>query len=344
LFSGIGGFDLAAEWMGWQNLFHCEWNEFGQRILKHYWPRAKSYGDITKTDFTIWRGRIDILTGGFPCQPFSQAGNRNGIEDGRYLWPEYLRAIREIKPITVVGENVTGILTMEQHQMFARVDGRRVVRFENYDEYEAVYTRQRTLLVNDICEDLEKEGYEVQTFVIPAAGVNAPHRRDRIWFIANSVNNGNSEFSREHEGKSQKERLSERNKVQWAKKPVDLRPEMELAITDSESIRGGGLSKRKEKNDPINGIIGKDGNVADTGSSGRVQDDQQFKSGKFEHARTGWERFPTQSPVCTRNDGISSGLDGITFPKWRSESIKGAGNAICPQVAYEIFKAIENGL
>ena len=109
LFSGIGGFDLAAQWMGWNNTFHCEWNEFGQKILKYYWPEAVSYGDITKTDFTIHRGKIDILTGGFPCQPFSAAGKRKGKEDARYLWPEMLRAIRETQPRYIVGENVYGI-------------------------------------------------------------------------------------------------------------------------------------------------------------------------------------------------------------------------------------------
>jgi DNA-cytosine methyltransferase len=109
LFSGIGGFDLAAEWMGWQNVFHCEWNPFGQRVLKHYWPNAISYNDITKTDFTIHRGSIDILTGGFPCQPYSAAGKRLGKEDDRHLWPEMLRAIREIQPAWIVGENVRGL-------------------------------------------------------------------------------------------------------------------------------------------------------------------------------------------------------------------------------------------
>ncbi len=96
LFSGIGGFDLAAEWMGWENVFHCEWNPFGQKVLKHYWPNAISYEDITKTDFTVHRGKIDIITGGFPCQPYSSAGKRKGKDDERHLWPSMLRAIREI--------------------------------------------------------------------------------------------------------------------------------------------------------------------------------------------------------------------------------------------------------
>ncbi|MCH6574357.1 MAG: DNA cytosine methyltransferase [Bacteroidetes bacterium] len=110
LFSGIGGFDLAAQWMGWENKFHCEINPFCRKILKYYWPRARTYEDIKQTNFSIWRGSIDILTGGFPCQPYSQAGKRLGKKDDRHLWPEMLRAIREIKPTWVVGENVYGLL------------------------------------------------------------------------------------------------------------------------------------------------------------------------------------------------------------------------------------------
>jgi DNA (cytosine-5)-methyltransferase 1 len=157
LFSGIGGFDLAAEWMGWNNVFHCEWNEFGKKILKHYWPKSISYDDITKSDFTIHRGTIDILTGGFPCQPYSGAGLRKGKEDERHLWPEMLRAIREIQPTWVVGENVLGITNWNGGLVF-----------------------------NEVQVELEAEGYEVQAYVLPAAGVNAPHQRERVWFIAYS--------------------------------------------------------------------------------------------------------------------------------------------------------------
>ena len=110
LFSGIGGFDLAAEWIGWDNIFHCEWNPFGQRVLAHHFPNSKSYNDITKTDFSIHAGEIDVLTGGFPCQPYSSAGKRLGKADERHLFPEMLRAINEVKPTWVVGENVLGIV------------------------------------------------------------------------------------------------------------------------------------------------------------------------------------------------------------------------------------------
>jgi DNA-cytosine methyltransferase len=110
LFSGIGGFDLAAEWIGWDNIFHCEWNPFGQRVLAHHFPNSKSYNDITKTNFSIHAGKIDVLTGGFPCQPYSSAGKRLGKADERHLFPEMLRAINEVKPTWVVGENVLGIV------------------------------------------------------------------------------------------------------------------------------------------------------------------------------------------------------------------------------------------
>jgi len=154
LFSGIGGFDLAAEWMGWENIFHCEWNPFGQKVLKYYWPNAISYENICTTDFTIHRGKVDIITGGFPCQPYSLAGKRLGKDDERHLWPEMLRTIREVQPRWVVGENVFGLVNWSGGLVFHEVQA-----------------------------DLEAQGYEVQPYILPAVSVNAPHRRDRIWFM-----------------------------------------------------------------------------------------------------------------------------------------------------------------
>ena len=121
LFSGIGGFDLAAEWMGWENIFHCEWNPFGQKVLAHHFPNSIQYHDITKTDFTIHEGGIDILTGGFPCQPYSTAGKRLGKTDERHLFPEMLRAIKEIKPKWIVGENVRGLVSWNGGLVFHEV-------------------------------------------------------------------------------------------------------------------------------------------------------------------------------------------------------------------------------
>src|ERR1051325_7872760 len=155
LFNGIGGFALAAHWMGWANLMHCEIDPFCNKVMNYHFPNSYQYEDIRTTDFTIWRNRIDLLTGGWPCQPVSTAGKRKGKEDVRYLWPENIRAVREIQPSIVVGENVRGLTNWKGGVLF--------------DEVKA---------------DLEAEGYEVLPFLLPAAGVNAPHRRDRIWFIA----------------------------------------------------------------------------------------------------------------------------------------------------------------
>ena len=182
LFSGIGGFDLAAEWMGWENAFHCEWDDFGTKVLNYYWPNAKSYGDITKTDFMEWRGRIDILTGGFPCQPFSMAGKRKGKEDDRYLWPEMLRAIREIQPTWVIGENVGGIISMVQPCDEVEVGGQASLLEEDY-----FTQKDQEYVVETVCSNLEREGYSVQPFLIPACAIGAPHRRDRVWFVAKNT-------------------------------------------------------------------------------------------------------------------------------------------------------------
>ena len=320
LFSGIGGFDLAAEWMGWENKFHCEWNEFGQRVLKHYWPKAESYDDITKTDFTIHRGRIDIITGGFPCQPYSQAGKRLGKEDDRHLWPEMLRAIREIQPCWVVGENVRGLISWNEGMVF-----------------------------DEVQTNLEAEGYEVLPFLLPACAVNAPHRRDRVWFVAHRKNIR----CRESEKTNQRtERVKERGKV-WDSSNTDGAGG--FVAHSNGTIKKDGRRENLEKE----GTVRRDeeGDVSRELSSVGATPDTNGTSKQSEHIRrqkerkpigqnsgevqSTWQDFPTQSPICNGDDGLSSRLDGITFPKWRNESIKAGGNAIVPQVAHQIFKAIQ---
>jgi DNA (cytosine-5)-methyltransferase 1 len=314
LFSGIGGFDLAAEWVGWQNAFHCEWNEFGQKILKHYWPNAISYGDITKTDFTIHRGTIDVLTGGFPCQPYSLAGKRKGKEDERHLWPEMLRAIREISPTYIVGENVYGLVNWNGGLVF-----------------------------HEVQTDLENEGYEVQPVILPACAQNAPHKRERVWFIAYAGLQRQTERQKQPVGTDQ-----------LCKKRI---------ITNSDHDGQYGSENRQSDNkrndnyqtwtNPIEQLTGccsqaNDANSIDTGLQGN---ERRGTHGKRDRAQTfrpitepikipTWDRWPTQPPVCSGNDGISGKLDGITFPKWRNESIKAYGNAIVPQIALQIFNVI----
>lgn len=306
LFSGIGGPEIAAEIMGWKNVFHCEINPFGRKILDYWFPNSKSYEDITKTDFTEWRGKINVLTGGFPCQPFSCAGQRKGAEDDRYLWLEMLRAIREIQPDWVVGENVAGILSMVQpgsetalgreESLFGEVDRKRILHRQEY-------------VVETVCNNLEREGYSVQPVVIPACAVGAPHRRDRVFFIAHRADAG-------VEGMQRK----------WEENILSGR-----AASDTDSHRW-----RDGKNQQVT--------IAERKGTERRQS-PDIRTESFV-CPPDWENFPTQSPVCSRDDGISTRLDGIAFSKWRQESIKAYGNAISPQVIYEIFRAInivENG-
>jgi DNA (cytosine-5)-methyltransferase 1 len=279
LFSGIGGFDLAAHWMGWENAFHCEWMEFPRKVLDYYFPEADSHVDICKTDFKKYEGNVDIITGGFPCQPFSMAGKRKGSEDERYLWHEMLRAIQEVKPKYVIAENVLGLTNIE--------DG---------------------LVFEQVWSDLEVAGYEVQPFVLPAASKGAPHQRDRIWIIA-------------------------------------YRSGLRFNPRRSEQSLSGNSSN------------GNEGNASDTlcqrfqrSVSSRVNDEQRWDISQRREinqhilknrAEIQFQNFPTQSPICGGDDGLPTELDGITFSKWRAESIKGYGNAIVPQVALELFKVIQ---
>jgi DNA (cytosine-5)-methyltransferase 1 len=274
LFSGIGGFDLAAEWMGWENVFHCEWNEFGKKVLKHYWPNAISYNDITKTDFTIHRGQIDILTGGFPCQPYSVAGKRKGKEDERHLWPEMLRAIREITPRYIVGENVSGLLSWDGGLVF-----------------------------NEVQADLEAEGYEVQPVLLPACAIGGWHRRDRVWFIAHSIDSTNSTNGRQ-KGK-EKGLPSEHRKTGCSGELIGT--DNTLHTNDRSELAKRSCEKTIPK---LRGI--------QRGENGRVYANIEG-------------RPDLSTPVlCRSYDGIPSGVDRVTA----------YGNAIVPQVAFQIFKAL----
>jgi DNA (cytosine-5)-methyltransferase 1 len=299
LFSGIGGFDLAAQWMGWENVFHCEWNPFGQRVLKHYWPNADSHHDITKTNFEQYANRIDILTGGFPCQPYSSAGKRKGKEDERHLWPEMLRTIREVAPRYVVGENVLGLTNWNGGIVF-----------------------------DEVHTDLELAGYEVAAVVVPAAAVNAPHGRDRVWFVARRVDAGNADNN-------------QRSAVGGVSQGSDTESNGVRTTADAD---GDGFNQRDGGNEIKSSQGGFDALRDAHASDGDGNATDANRKRKFE--RTSWQKFPTQPAVCSGNDGLPDQLDGITFSKWRHESLKAYGNAIVPQVALQIFKVIqriENG-
>jgi DNA (cytosine-5)-methyltransferase 1 len=320
LFSGIGGFDLAAQWMGWENKFHCEWNEFGQKVLHHYWPNAELFTDITKSDFKKYYGTIDIISGGFPCQPYSSAGKRLGKEDDRHLWPEMLRVIREVRPRWVVGENVFGLVNWSGGLVFQEVQS-----------------------------DLEAEGYEVQPYVLPAAAVGAPHRRDRVWFVAHANGIRGTQVERRRDRESNE--FNQITKNADASNPFCIRLEHgketgNICESTTEAQNQGRKSAKPIK------AIGSNGYATDTNGKMLEHGDRQRQTAWATQQKVRikpscsaglpqWQAFPTVSPICSRNDGISNQLDGITFSKWRNESIKAFGNAVVPQVVYQIFMAIE---
>lgn len=294
LFEGIGGFSLAARVAGWKTMVTCEIEPFCQRVLKYHFPDAYHHGDIKTLNYetikaelsnrygTDWRREPIVLTGGFPCQPYSTAGKRKGNEDDRHLWPEMLRVIREVSPEWVVGENVFGLISWSGGLVFEEVQ-----------------------------TDLEAEGYEVWPVILPAASVGAPHRRDRVWFIALNANyKGSSSRHGSVQGKN--EEISKwNNNAKFSDTNNGT-----ITNTDNQGLQ------RSQK-------------PGSTGSGGERQTQQ---SPRF--LRTTWENFPTQPPVCRRNDGFPGKLDGITIPSWRNNTIKAFGNAIVPQIAYQLFQVI----
>ena len=377
LFSGIGGFDLAAQIVGWRNAFSCEIDPFCNRVLKFHFPNETQYNDIRWTDFSVWRGRIDVLSGGFPCQPFSQAGKRKGTDDDRHLWPAMLGAIQQIRPRWVVGENVRGIVNWNAGMVFEQV-----------------------------CADLEAEGYEVQPFVLPACGVDAPHRRYRTFFIAYAGSYRDTgrpgEIFQTH-GRPFGAMFSESDESGI----IRHTPENPDSYGRNDNQRQEKSSQRQQR-DASSGdherVCVSPGDSADsdiirqknlqTGCSwtngnatkwsniyGRTQDvgiqrspydtgDLKLKrskqSGEFTQKespspdeqpsgsfRQKWEEFPTQPPVCGGDDGISEWLDpvavfegvnpskrAIPFNRWRSESIKAYGNAVVVPLIVQIFETI----
>ena len=230
LFSGIGGFALAAKWAEINTVAFCEIEPFAQKVLKKNFPSVPVFPNICKLQRSDINESIDIITGGFPCQPFSIAGKKRGTDDDRDLWPEMFRIIKEFKPTWVIGENVANFVGM-------------------------AFERTKT--------DLESEGYEVQPFIIPACGVNAPHKRDRVWIVA----------------------YTNRKRFQRFRQP------------DTHAVQSS-----KEKRFPIRGF------------------NYDYEMG-----------FPNIPKNIRMDDGIPNRVDRI----------RGLGNAIVPQVAYQIMKGIK---
>ena len=363
LFSGIGGFALATEW-AWpddevEHIF-CDNDPFSQAVLKKHWPNSLIYGDIkeltagriatdTRREYgESWSSEstlreasersgtteeverhtgIDLLTGGFPCQPFSAAGRRRGTEDDRHLWPEMLRLIRETNPTYVLGENVGGFLTWDGGLVFQQV-----------------------------CTDLEEAGYEVCPLVIPACALNAPHRRDRVWIAAHAKSSNARRTPRTIQSTEGTQRLRERDYLAESSKPSEAWVSSDpkharrngTENRESSTTRGNSDQTRTHEDEQFTRSVMARDDASDNTSTGRKQQSKEQAERQCagldrerSNQRTAWtENWPeVAARLCTLDDGLPNGL---VRPKgWRNAALKGAGNAIVPQVATEILRAMK---
>lgn len=295
LFAGIGGFSLAAHWMGWETAAFVEWDKFCKKVLAKNFPNVPIYGDIKDFHYEQERekiGPIDLICGGFPCQPFSHAGKRNGTSDDRYLWPEMLRVIREVKPVWVVGENVAGLLSMDGGAVF-----------------------------EEICASLEAKGYAVEAFVLPAISRGAPHRRDRIWIVAHAEGANDRGNARKFPVENELKR--EEGQEGWISQSCGADQVHGFTADAGQSRPQGYVCGQLTR-------VPSEARTPPRGKLGRA-------ASKNEQWREHWYEAATR--LCSVDDGVPGGL--VQPIKNRTKILKAAGNAIVPQVVYEIFRAIE---
>jgi len=271
LFSGIGGFALAANAAGFRTSVFCEQDDYCAGVLNRHWPSVPVIRDIREFDGSKWRG-ADLLTGGFPCQPFSQAGEQRGTSDDRHLWPEMFRVIKEARPRWILGENVAGIIKMA-------LDG--------------------------VCADLESENYTVQSLDIPACSVNAPHRRHRLWIVAHSNIKGLEGHPRNESCERERER--ERGWINCQGWSSGL---MANSYRFREQVPATGNKPTKQM----------------SRSTRKDMDEKYIRDPKGILRRV-------EPRIC----GVAHGIPH------RTHRLKALGNAIVPQVAYEIIRLMDNG-
>ena len=299
LFSGIGGFALSASWV-WkaEHEIHSfiEIDPFCQKVLKKHWPEVPIISDIK--EYKHNGTTVDLLTGGFPCQPFSCAGKQRGKEDDRYLWPEMLRIISEVRPTWIIGENVNGIINMGLDQVLS---------------------------------DLENENYEIQPFIIPACAINAPHRRDRIWIVANYVGR----------------RCGTERECRGMAPMGSGQTDNAMPLTESDSDASDAESPKCEQ--PGRTRAGREGlannNILTSNSSNKGLQGGK-RAGAHEEKKTAfrpasecnntWNKpwLEVATRLCRVDDGVSRQMD-------RVNRLKALGNAIVPQVVVPIMQAIK---
>lgn len=362
--SGIDGPALAATWLGWQNLFHADINEFTNIVLKYYYPDAESYTDIRTTDFKKWRGKVGVLTAGFPCQPFSVAGQRTGKDHDSYLWDETLRVVSEVRPRWFIGENVDGITSMvlpgEETPLAGQTD--------LFGEEGNLYERTDSYIIERICSDLEQLGYETYPVAFPACAVGAPHNRMRCFFIGFDTHAENADDIRRFCDQWQEEPKAGRQR-EFSSGDIQRLPSDDGEIGTIADTTNTGFEDVCESEDSVLSPL----SAADTlGSGSQTKGSKQQTTrpsrtckerviansdgfrlrGKTNGIRESgfidqngssnyWRNFPTQSPVCHGNDGFSDRLSATAFPKWVRASLTALGNAIVPQQVYEILRLID---
>jgi DNA (cytosine-5)-methyltransferase 1 len=320
LFSGIGGFSLGLESTGYfETVAFCEKDEFCKKVLQKHWGDIKVYDNIRSVDDGL---QADVVTGGFPCQSFSQAGLQKGRADDRFLWNEMFDVIKQVKPRWVIGENVQGIINIEQGMVLKQVQ-----------------------------DDLESEGFQVQCFLIPASGIGAWHQRKRVWILANSNSirhrKGDSErckneewsfLPREQEGGEVGSKTSRCSNVSDTSGKRYVGHDFKQSKHDQKFRQFA--NKNDENRSRTQGSRKKD--VPDTcikrSQGHRVSTKLEKKQGhfstktSFKEQQTWWE---TESRICGVPDGVSYGVD-----RDRAKRIKALGNSIVPQIARQLGLAI----
>jgi DNA (cytosine-5)-methyltransferase 1 len=320
LFSGIGGFSLGLEKVGFKTIAFCEREEYCRMLLQKHWKGVKIYNDIKKLEGKDIKEPVDILTGGFPCQPYSVAGKQKGTNDDRYLWPEMFRVIKEVKPTFIIAENVRGLINIQDGMVFETV-----------------------------CSDLESEGFEIQTFIIPAAGVGAPHKRERVYIVGYSKHNGSLTSKIKRGDNKINDRTEEGENTTLEPERTSRSRDNEIMentrreLHERSSIREKNEDEtRKEITDQYQRSSSAPRfNVADSKSKqsfSKYNREEQGETSKQKQIESGGSRSWTLREadwVFEPNVGrVANGVPG------RAHRLRGLGNAIIPKIAEEIGRSI----
>ena len=308
LFTGIGGIDLAAEWAGFESVGQCEFADYPTKVLEKHWPNVPRWRNIRDVNIESVKSKgirtVDLLSGGFPCQPFSVAGKQKGKDDDRYLWPEMLRVISELKPAWVIGENVSGFTGMVQFKENPNVDE----EGNAIGEIGESFNRTGRYISDEILESLEEIGYEVQQFIIPACAVDAPHQRKRVFIVGYSKHDGlpSAEVTRSITKTSDyfKEGQEQTSQSEGAGRP---RSSADVANSSSKRLQGQGEFVKS-----INPAKGRNGQASESFN-----------------VRVGGI-WPTEPNVGRVANGVPSRVDRL----------KCLGNAVVPQQIYPILQYI----